>query len=70
MKANNQYGWSILYLNYRSLPAHFGDIMHLLQSVVRKFKVIALPETWLITDKHRLSDFEIDGYSVYTESWK
>ena len=44
--------------------------MHLLQSVVCKFKVIALSETWLITDKHRLSDFETDGYTLYTESRK
>ncbi len=42
--------------------------MHLLQPVVCKFKVIALFETWLSTDKHRLSDFEIDGYTLYTQS--
>ena len=55
MNANNQHGLSIFHLNCRSLPPHFDEVMHLLQSVACKFKVIALSETWLITVKHRLS---------------
>ncbi len=63
-----KYGFSIIHFNCRSLVAHFTDIQNFLKNIIVKFDVIALSETWIIPDQHDLSDFNYEGYTMYTTS--
>lgn len=64
--SKTEYGLSMIHMNCRSLVAHFQDIVTYLKSFKIKFDVIAVSETWLVQDKHDLSDYSIDGYSLYS----
>jgi len=66
-KAKEIHGLSIIHLNCRSLVKHFDDLKDFLININSntKFDVIALSKTWLMPNKHDLSDFVLDRYTLH-----
>ena len=44
------------------------DVKGFLDKLIVKFDVIALSKTWLISNVHDLSDYDYDGYYLFTTS--
>lgn len=55
--------FSLIHFNSRSMYANFTEIKDLLDTFERRFKVIALSETWL-TEKKGF-DFYLEGYELF-----
>jgi hypothetical protein len=59
---------TIMHLHCRSLVAHINDLREYFNGLLVRIGVIALSETWLIPNQHDLSEFNIDGYTMYIMS--
>ena len=55
-------------MNCRSLVAHYDDIVEYLKNISVDFDIIALSETWFVPEKHNLSNYSLNNYTLYTSS--
>ena len=47
---------------------HYDDIVEYLKNISVDFDIIALSETWFVPEKHNLSNYSLNNYTLYTSS--
>ena len=62
-KVSTIYGFSVIHFNCRSIKANFNNLQDYLLSLVRKFDIIALTETWL-NETDNVNDFYMEDYNI------
>lgn len=64
LKQNNDFSFSLMHLNIRSLKKHHDDLVALLASTGKSFDIIGCSETWM-SEQTLLDIYKIDGYSLH-----
>lgn len=64
LKQNDDFSFSLMHLNIRSLKKHHDDLVALLASIGKSFDIIGCSETWM-SEQTFLDIYKIEGYSMY-----
>lgn len=63
----DNFPFSLLHLNTRSLVKHYDDLLSLLASMDHMFNIIGCSETW-INERASTNTLNLDGYVLYNKN--